>query len=150
LARAEETVGGRDLPRARDQRHTLYLDASYAPTPIWRFSAAWNYHTGWPTTPFTYRLVTLNNGRRVIVRTTGVPYSVELPAYHRLDLRATRIWPLRRSQLTAYIDVFNAYDRVNSYGIIRDLTVQGTSVVVSPRPREMLPILPSAGVTWDF
>jgi hypothetical protein len=150
LARAEETVGGRDLPRARDQRHTLYLDASYAPTPVWRFSAAWNYHTGWPTTPFTYRLVTLNNGRRVIVRTTGVPYSVELPAYHRLDLRATRIWPLRRSQLTAYIDVFNAYDRVNSYGIIRDLTVQGTSVVVSPRPREMLPILPSAGVSWDF
>ena len=150
MARAEETVAGRDLPRARDQRHTVYLDASYAPSPAWRFSAAWNYHTGWPTTPFTYRLVTLNNGRRVIVRSTGEPYSNELPAYHRLDLRATRLWQFRRSQLTAYLDLFNAYDRVNSYGTIRDLTVQGTSVIVTPRPREMLPILPSAGVTWEF
>jgi hypothetical protein len=95
-------------------------------------------------------LVTLNNGRRVIVRSTGEPYSVELPAYHRLDLRATRLWQLRNSQLTAYLDLFNAYDRVNSYGTIRDLTVQGTSVIVTPRPREMLPILPSAGVTWEF
>ena len=150
LARAEETVAGRDLPRARDQRHTIYLDASYSPSPAWRFSAAWNYHTGWPTTPFTYRWVTLNNNRRVIVRSTGEPYSTELPAYHRLDLRITRLWKLRHSQITAYLDLFNAYDRVNSYGIIRDLTVQGTSITVTPRPREMLPILPSAGVTWDF
>ena len=150
LARAEETVAGHDLPRARDQRHTVYLDASYAPSPAWRFSAAWNYHTGWPTTPFTYRLVTLNNGRRVIVRSIGEPYSNELPAYHRLDLRATRLWQFRLSQLTAYFDLFNAYDRVNSYGTIRDLTVQGTAVIVTPRPREMLPILPSAGVTWEF
>jgi len=150
LARAEETVAGLDLPRARDQRHTVYLDASYAPSPAWRFSAAWNYHTGWPTTPFTYRLVTLNNGRRVIVRSTGEPYSNELPAYHRLDLRATRLWQFRRSQVTAYLDLFNAYDRVNSYGTIRDLTVQGTAVIVTPRPRELLPILPSAGVTWEF
>ncbi len=150
LARAEETFAGFDLPRARDQRHTVYLDASYAPSPKWRFSAAWNYHTGWPTTPFNYRLVTLTNGRRVIVSSTGALYSAELPAYHRLDLRATRLWQLRRSQLTAYFDLFNAYNRVNSYGTIRDLSVQGTTVVVSPRPREMLPILPSAGVTWEF
>jgi hypothetical protein len=65
-------------------------------------------------------------------------------------LRITRLWKLRHSQITAYLDLFNAYDRVNSYGIIRDLTVQGTSITVTPRPREMLPILPSAGVTWDF
>ena len=150
LARAEENVAGRAVPRARDQRHTFYADASYAPSPAWRFSAAWQFHTGWPTTPFTYSLVTLTNGRRVTVRSAGPAYSARLPDYHRLDLRATRLWKLKRSEIRAYLDVFNAYDHVNSYGNIRDVTVQGTQLTVSPRPRELLPFLPSVGATWDF
>ncbi|MBC7367677.1 MAG: TonB-dependent receptor, partial [Undibacterium sp.] len=149
-ARAEETLAGRIISRARDQRHTFYADASYAPSPKWRFSAAWQFHTGWPITPFTYNLVTLNNGRRVAVRSTGAPYSATLPDYHRLDLRVTRVWQFKRSEVRAYLDLFNVYDRVNTYGNLRDITVQGTTLTVKERPRELLPFLPSVGAAWEF
>ncbi len=150
FARAEETVAGLSVPRPRDQRHTFYADASYAPNSAWRFSAAWQFHTGWPVTAFNYNLVTLTNGRRVTVASPGPAYGERLPDYHRLDLRATRRWQLKRSEVRAYLDIFNAYDRVNSYGSINDVTVQGTNVTVTQRPRELLPFLPSIGAAWDF
>jgi outer membrane cobalamin receptor len=46
---AEEEVGGRWIPRNRDQRHTFYADLTYAPARDWQLSCAWQYHTGWPT-----------------------------------------------------------------------------------------------------
>jgi hypothetical protein len=149
-ARTEERIAGRWVPRARDQRHAAYGDVTYAPNPRWTFSAAWHFHTGWPTTDVTYALAPLNNGRRLLVSANGPAFGLRLPTYHRLDLRATRRIPLRTGELRVHLDVFNAYDRLNLLGYDRKVSVTGNEVTVRREAREQLPFLPSAGVTWEF
>lgn len=150
LASAEEQLNGRWVPRAREQRHTLQTDATYAPNARWQFSAAWQYHSGWPTTDVVYSLQTLTNGRRLVVGANGPLYGLQLPAYHRLDLRATRRFALKRSELRVFLDVFNAYDRVNLIGYTHDVSISGTNVTDTREPREQLPLLPSVGLSWEF
>jgi outer membrane receptor protein involved in Fe transport len=149
-ARTEERIAGRWVPRARDQRHAAYGDVTYAPGNRWTFSAAWHFHTGWPTTDVTYALAPLNNGRRLLVSANGPAFGLRLPTYHRLDLRATRRIPLRTGELRVHLDVFNAYDRLNFLGYDRKVSVTGNEVTVRREAREQLPFLPSAGVTWEF
>ena len=149
-ARTEERIAGRWVPRARDQRHAAYGDVTYAPDRRWTFSAAWHFHTGWPSTDVTYALAPLNNGRRLLVSANGPAFGLRLPAYHRLDLRATRRIPLRKGELRVHLDVFNAYDRLNFLGYDRKVSVAGNAVSVRREAREQLPFLPSAGVIWEF
>lgn len=150
LARAEEQLAGRWVRRAREQRHTVQADVTYAPSPRWQFSAAWQFHTGWPTTDVIYSLATLNNGRRLLVSANGPVYGLELPAYHRLDLRATRRIALKRGELRLFLDVFNAYDRTNLVGYSHSVRVSGNEITDTRKPREQLPLLPSVGVNWEF
>jgi hypothetical protein len=149
-ARAVERVGNREVPRARDQRHTLQIELNYAPNPRWSWSAAWRYHTGWPTTDVSYVLVPLANGRRAVQRVLGAPYAARLPAYHRLDLRVTRRWAPRWGEVRAYLDVFNAYDRVNLLGYNTSPVVRGTQVEARREAKDLLPFLPSAGIEVSF
>ncbi len=150
LSRTEEWMGGRWVPRSRDQRHAAYADITYTMNPRWQFSAAAHYHSGWPTTDVVYGLTTLNNGRRLLVSANGPIYGLRLPDYHRLDLRATRRFTVRRGELRLFIDVFNAYDRVNLLGYDHRVTVTGTTVTDVKKPREQLPLLPSIGLDWEF
>lgn len=150
LSRAEERIAGRWVPRSRDQRHAFYADVTYAWNPRWQFSAAWHYRTGWPTTDVVYSLAPLNNGRRLLVEANGPAYGLRLPDYHRLDLRATRRFALKKGELRAYVDLFNVYDRLNYLGYDHKVTVSGTQVTDVKEPREQLPFLPSFGVSWEF
>lgn len=149
-ARAEEKLSGRWTPRSRDQRHAFYADVTYALNPRWQFSAAWQFHTGWPTTDVIYSLATLTNGRRVVVAANGPVYGLRLPDYHRLDLRATRRFKTKRGEVRAYVDIFNAYDRTNLLGYDHRVTVSGARVSDVKESREQLPFLPSVGVSWEF
>jgi hypothetical protein len=150
LARAEDRIAGRAVPAARDQRHTLHLDAAYALGSHWNFSASWQYHTGWPATDVSYVLIPLNNGKRFAQRVVGPAYAARLPDYHRLDLRATRRWDFRRTTLTAFVDIFNAYDRTNLLGYAYSPIVSGNTVTTQREVRDLLPFVPSIGVTLDF
>lgn len=150
LAKSEEQIAGQWVPRARDQRHTVYGDLTWTPNPRWQFSADWQYHTGWPTTDVVYSLAPLTNGRRVLVSNNGPIYSLRLPSYHRMDLRVTRRIHLTRGDLRLFLDVFNAYDHTNLVGYDHSVTVSGTTVTDVRKPREQLPILPSIGASWEF
>jgi hypothetical protein len=150
LAQAEEQVDGRWVPRARDQRHTWRGDLTYAPNPRWEFSVAGQFHTGWPTTDVVYSLANLTNGRRVTVAANGALYGRRMPAYHRMDLRATRRIVLARSELRLFLDVFNVYNQVNVIGYDHQVAISGTELTVTRKPREQLPLLPSVGVEWSF
>jgi hypothetical protein len=150
LARTEEEVDGSWVPRSHDQEHAFYTDVTYTPNPRWQFSAAWRFHSGWPTTDVVYSLTTLNNGRRFLVSTNGPMYGLRLPDYHRLDLRATRRYKVKRGEVRVFIDLFNAYDHVNVMGYDHNVSVSGTQVTDRKEPREQLPFLPSIGVSWEF
>lgn len=147
----EERVGGRWLPGKWDQRHTFSADVTWAPTPAWQLSASWQIHSGWPYTDQNFSLVTLDSGALVYTWNYGPYGGLRAPAYHRLDLRATRTFKLRHGTLRAYVDIFNAYDQQNQVGFDEHYAYidQGRLVVVKT-PGTMLPLLPSFGLGWVF
>jgi hypothetical protein len=57
LARAEDRLDGRSTPRQLDQRHALNLNLAYQFGEHWNLALAWRFHTGWPTTPVTFRTI---------------------------------------------------------------------------------------------
>jgi outer membrane cobalamin receptor len=147
----EEEVGGRWTPRLWDQRHTFYADVTYVPAPHWQLSASWQYHTGWPFTDINYYLTTLNDGSLIYSWTYGPRGALRAPAYHRLDLRATRTYRLKHSTLRAFVDIFNAYDRQNEVGYDEhSATIVNGQLIVHKTPGRMLPLLPSFGLSWEF
>ena len=167
LARAEDKLDGRWIPRTLDQRHTFNTRWHYRANDAWEFSAGWQYHTGWPSTPMEFQVDTVGivpadnppPGTRIcnpdfcyqlLVNESPGPINADrLPAYHRLDIRATRTFQVGGGTLRAFLDVFNLYNRENlrSY----DYKVEFPSGRVIPNVGETLfPILPSFGLTWEF
>ena len=124
---------------------------TYAPGRDWQLSCAWQYHTGWPTTDINYYLTTLNDGSFIYSWTYGPYNGQRAPAYHRLDLRATRTFRLKHGTLRAFVDIFNAYDHqnVDGYDTPSATIVNGQLIVTKP-PLKMLPRLPSFGLSWEF
>jgi hypothetical protein len=152
-ASTEETLrNGMTILRPRDQRHTLYTDATYTASPRWQFSVAFQYHTGWPTSEVNFSRATLPTGGTVAVATIDHLYGIRLPAYQRVDLRMQRRFQLKNSTLRAYIDVFNAFNRTNIIDFNYRLSNGPNGQLVTERRPggSLFPRLPSVGLTWDF
>jgi outer membrane cobalamin receptor len=150
LARAYEQIDDLQADRPLDQRHTLYLDYSIAPAPAWRLSASWQYHSGWPITGSTFRADTLANGDTYIVRDYGRYNAERLEPYHRMDLRVTRSFELRRGRLSLFLDVFNLYDRENPQSYNYDVMFRTEGLSWRRHRDPLLPRLPTIGATWEF
>lgn len=150
LARADDRVDGRIVRRPLDQRHTVALDAGWRPTASWQVSAAWLFHSGWPTTAFAFTFDTLRNGMVFTDRVFGARNVAELPAYHRLDLRASRTITRGATRVALFVDLFNAYDRRNARGYDVAITRDGPEARFGQRVDALIPRLPSFGVSWEF
>jgi hypothetical protein len=151
LSEVTERIGDVDVPRARDQRHAVAFDGAWAPNDRWRLSAAWQFHTGWPTTEVDLQVERLANGKPY-VHWLYEPYnSSRLPAYHRLDTRITHVIPTRRGGVSIFLDLFNAYDRENPRAVVVYASVDSSGNVRKRQYIErLLPRLPSLGVVWEF
>ena len=168
LARAEDKLDGRWIPRTFDQRHTFNTRWHYRPNSAWEFSAGWQYHTGWPSTPMEFQVDTLGVFsaddppppgwrsctddsclRLLVTERPGQINAERLPAYHRMDIRATRTFQVGNGTLSAFLDVFNLYNRENlrSYDYKVELP---SGKVIQNVGETLLPILPSFGLTWEF
>ena len=150
-ALAEDEVDGIWLPGRYDQRHALGLLATYRPNNRWDFTAGWRYHSGWPATSWTWDVTTLESGYNWWEKRYGPVRGEHLPAYHRLDLRATRNFLVRGNVFTVFLDLFNVYDRTNisSYdyvGTYRNDQLRVTQI----NGQEMLPLLPTFGFRYEF
>lgn len=86
-------------------------------------------------------------------REYGPLRSVRLPAYHRLDLRATRAFQLRGGALEVYADLFNVYNRTNraspGYGA-RYLGGENVETIRTNQGETLLPFLPMIGLRYRF
>jgi hypothetical protein len=156
LARAEQRVAGRWAPQTYDQLHTLNLRGSYR-TDRWQLSASWHYHTGWPVTE-QFLDATVSEGPDgeidafIVKRGFGALNAQRLPAYHRLDVRATRRFRVGGGELEVYLDVFNLYNQDNLRGYFYSLNGDPTGYYRTERSdgEEMMPILPTLGFRWVF
>jgi hypothetical protein len=151
---AKDSLNGREVLRATDQTHATNLGVSWRPSPRWSFNAVWIYHTGWPTTPVSARLVRGTDGEPIAVPVVGELRSVRLDDYHRLDVRASRRFARKRGVWEFFIDAQNLYNRRNDAGF----EVDGGSfrvddrgqAVFKPTPEKWLGLLPSFGISWTF
>ncbi len=141
------------VPRRRDQRHAVNLQVDYRPSDRLHLAATWTYHSGWPMTEWTYGAELRADGYPFFTRAFGPLRAERLPAYHRLDFRATRTFTLGPRVLEAYVDLFNVYDRRNRGSYQYYLIYHGDGQVETVRAdysEELLPILPMVGLRFRF
>jgi outer membrane receptor protein involved in Fe transport len=158
-ARAEDRLAGETVPRSLDQPHTLALDLNFRLPKQWSLNLAWRYHTGWPTTPVEARFIPgpedpddpedpEEEKEDELVAVFGPLNSERFPAYHRLDLRASRRWEVRSGVLTFFVDVQNVYNRENLAGF--DIGLDEDAGVVELEDERWPGLFPSLGIVWEF
>ncbi len=143
LARTREKIAGREVPRSIDQRHTVNVDVNYRLGRGWDANLAWRFHTGWPTTPLSHE-----GGEGGALPTLGNRNSGRLPAYHRLDARVSRRWPIRFGALTVFGDVQNVYNRRNTAG--SDLEIDDETGEIFLKKERWPGFFASVGVSLEF
>ena len=133
-------------PYSFDQTHVATLAASYDLTPTWEFGAKWQYRTGNPYTPVEGARIQFDprNGRPIYIPIYAETNSDRLPAYHRLDLRVSKIFQFANWKLGIFLELLNVYNRKNllDYNYSEDYKTRDNI--------NQLPILPYLGITAEF
>ncbi|HXT21560.1 MAG TPA: hypothetical protein VN923_12480, partial [Thermoanaerobaculia bacterium] len=115
-ASVKDRIDGRWVRRATDETHALELLGRVELPHHFTLSAVWLYHTGWPTTEVSARVVRDEFGNERVEPVLGPIRGDRLPEYHRLDLRLGRGWDMRGGRLSAFLDLQNVYARHNVRG----------------------------------
>ncbi len=129
-------------PFQLDQTHVLSLVGSWK-LP-WRMEAGFRFRfvTGNPETPVVGSIYDADAD--VYFPIPGVSGSERVGAFHQLDVRVDRRWVFDKWMLTAYLDIQNAYNRLNPEGYFYSYDYRDKAVVSG------LPIIPSIGVKGEF
>jgi outer membrane receptor protein involved in Fe transport len=147
-SRAEDRLDGAWVPNQVDQTHAVDLDLEAPLGAHWRLSAAWRFHTGWPTTAIALAEVEDEEGETELVPVLGPLHGERLAAYHRLDLRLRRSWRWRAADVQFYLDVQNLYDHANLAGY--DLEVDEEEGRIRAVEESWAGLLASAGLRVEF
>jgi hypothetical protein len=138
-----------------DQTHILTVLGSYQLGGGWEFGARFRLVSGNLIDPAVCNPAEPTcdpsrvNGLFFAPTGTYVPIPLgnnteRLPLYHTLDLRVDKRWRFASWQLSAYLDVQNAYNNQNVEGVGYNFNYTARQNVTG------LPILPSIGVRADF
>jgi outer membrane cobalamin receptor len=143
LARATDTIDGRDVPRSWDQRHAMTFSANYRRGANWNFNLAGTWHSGWPTTPLVARV----EGNQLLTE-LGPRNSARLPDYERVDIRVSRTV----GAFAFFVELFNvlAHENVTRVNTFEFTQSASGDVTAQPVTESVLGIVPSFGVTWRF
>jgi len=125
-----------------DQTHNLTLLGSYDVGRGWRLGGRFRYVTGNPYTPCEGGVLNAAAGTYDCIQ--GQQSSRRIPAFHQLDVRVDKTWKFQDFQLTAYLDVQNAYNRSNAEGVAYNYRY------TTNQWQTGLPIIPSLGVKGEF
>ena len=148
------TMTGESLTRRRpadfDQRHNFVVVVNVKLPRRWEVGGRFRVVTGLPFTPILGGVQDTNwlfggdgfgSGAYPLF---GRDNSGRMATFHQLDLRADKTWVLRRSIVSAYLDVQNVYNRQNPEALIYNPHFTATRTVAS------LPILPVFGVRVEY
>ncbi len=124
-----------------DIRHQGRLWAVWQGGKRWTASALWRYAAGRPYTPYDVAAsIKAKAGRLDRTQTNAVTYS----DYHRLDVRAERLFLPGRLAVTVFAEVINLFDRDNIY------IYDWSNALKSPQPIYQWGITPVAGLRVQF
>lgn len=142
-AQVRDEIDGARVRRSWDQSHALSAGVLWS-TDRWDLSAAAIFRTGWPTT----RAFVAEGGPQNIV-TTGPRNAERLANYATLDLRAARRFQTDAGLVSVFLELSNSLNRRNYCCVEYGIDVDDTGEFELGRQRN-LPILPSAGFSWQF
>ena len=152
VAAVEDRIDGDWVPRSWDQRLAVSANLNWFPGRNWTVSLAGLYHSGWPTTDASATVVILPDGTPTVVSDVGERNAARTPSYRRVDLRASRLVPLRRGSFSFFIEVMNLFDHDNvrladSYSF----TPNGNgSYDLASGYEGWIPFFPTIGFTWTI
>ena len=109
----------------------------------WRIGIKFQYSTGIPYTP----VLTTREENQYWYAIEGERNSSRYPDYHKVDIRVDRHFHFNRWSLTAYIDIWNAYNRKNVIYYRYDIDENGT---INYEESYDFPILPILGISANF
>lgn len=137
-----DDIGGTDVPRSWDQRHSVQGGMDWKHEK-WNFSAAASLHSGWPTTDLT-----LTDDGFVV---PGERNAIRHGMYASLDVRLSRRFDVRRGSLLAFVEISNVLNRRNECCLDWDLIEGPTGEDALERGLDYwMPLLPAIGVLWEF
>jgi outer membrane cobalamin receptor len=152
FSRAEDLIDGVWERRSWDQRHALTAGLNLSLPSNWSFSLFGQYHSGWPTTELTAQAVMAGEEEPEIVTAVGPRNASSYPAYGRLDLRISKLFPTNHGEVKIYLEILNLTNRSNicctedfEFKVEDDL-----SVTVIPEYRSWAPFIPTFGLGWKF
>lgn len=141
-----EINDGKSFAANTDQRHDLSVVGIYEPNEKWRFSSSFVYTSGKPVNvPVSMYIL---NGTFILEY--GDYHSQRMPAYHRLDLSATRTWKYSKGRYSELnFSFYNVYMRKNPFIVYFSARKVGKdSYQPIARKSSLFPIFPS--ISWTF
>lgn len=152
MAIAEDKIEGRLVPRSWDQRHAASFGLNLELPRRWNLNLAGTYHSGWPSTAITAVEIEDDQGETELIPVFGARNAARYPDYLRFDLRASKTFVFRRSELRLFLEVINLSNRENTCCIDDFELIEpddGPPYVVLEE-RSWAPIVPSFGLHWQF
>lgn len=142
-ASVSDEIGGREVPRAWDQRNAATFCVNYKIAEHWNFNVAATWHSGWPSTP----LVVEAKGTQ-LQSALGPLRSERLRAYRRVDVRASR----RVGTFTLFVDLFNALNMENASSVNGFMVERQSDGTFATKRIEdpVVGVVPSFGISWQF
>jgi hypothetical protein len=117
VSRSDDTfplLEANSFPSSEDQREAFKLADTYRIGKSWSLGGVFVFGSGRPETPATdVTQVWLPSGAEVYGVEFGPKNSARLPPYHRLDVRAERLFQFDKVSIAVVGTVFNAYDQQN-------------------------------------
>lgn len=135
--------------RSWDQTHAVKAGASWH-WGSWDLSVAGEVHTGWPKTELVAEEVPNPDGTWSLLVTTTPLNTGRYSVFHKLDMRVSRDFTLRRGELTAFLEVSNLYNRENPCCTEYSINTDGLGPTLVEQEKDWLPMVPSLGVVWRF
>jgi outer membrane receptor protein involved in Fe transport len=142
-SRRRDAEGGGEYFFEFDRPHIVNLIAGWELGDNWQLGAKFQFASGNPYTPVAG--VALKNQTYYVV--DGAYNGARYPAYHKLDVRLDKKFMFAAWTLTAYLDLWNVYNRSNVLDYSYKVDAGG---VITETPRYDFGILPIIGFSAQF
>lgn len=149
LSRSVRTDGpGQEEHLAQyDQTHIMTILGSYRLGDGWEVGLRFRLVSGplyTPTVSSPSVPAVFASDAAAYTQLTGEPFSERLPLFHQLDVRLEKGWQFRAWRLSAYLDVWNAYNNPAKESLSYNFDYSRSSFANG------LPFIPSLGVRGEF
>ncbi|HUO82894.1 MAG TPA: TonB-dependent receptor [Gammaproteobacteria bacterium] len=148
--KVSDDIGGRDVPRNWDQRHSVQGGVNWIGEK-WDFAVAAIWRSGWPTTELLLEPMQAGVDEDDVETRFGARNSGRLGSFSNIDIRINRRFELPHGRLNAFVEVTNVFNSANPCCVEYDLEIDDAGNPMLLRGEDdWLPLLPSIGVLYEF